>query len=116
VIDDRVDRDRRLVSTGPALVAPAMIGDPVWGPSFERVYLALTLAFVAPLDVMPAGGVGQIWICESCGCMWGGHSLAPTAHACECPLHLSEALTRELGTGVASRQPRTLAAILDQFE
>ena len=86
-----------------------MIGDPVWGPSFERVYLALTLAFVVPLD---ARLQAQIWTCESCGCVWGGHSLAPTAHAPECPLYLDDSRTAELRSAVASRQPRSLPEIL----
>ena len=97
-----------------------MIGDPVWGPSFERVYLALTLAFVVPLDARLQAQIGtcesrrlnRVWTCEACRCVWGGHSLAPTAHAPECPLYLDDSRTAELRSAVASRQPRSLPEIL----
>ena len=76
------------------------LGDPIFGPSFGRVYQALTVALVR--EAAPRVN-RSTWGCSECSAVWLGHSLAPTHHAASCSLYLSPKLTGELLEILASR-------------
>ena len=76
------------------------LGDPVWGPSFERVYQALMFELVRERQAsIPS------WGCGNCGHTWIGYSFQPRAHAETCPLYLDTPAVRELLAAWESRAP-----------